>query len=362
MNALANDVLAHLARLVAFDTRNPPRDAAGVMALMSYVSSIVQVNGCAVERRDLGDGCLWLRARRGSGAPLVNIHIDTVPTDAQWTRDPFALHVSDVDVDGSGTAKVTGLGACDIKGALAAFLSACARTRGPLDLLLTSDEEAGSSRCVKTFCADHDVTGRAVLVAEPTECKAVVAHRGIGTCNGTFRGVGGHASDARALADSAVHEAVRWAARALAYAADHDVRFNLGLVEGGLKANMIAASATVRFGVRPMVDVGAAVDAVCALAADAGRVTWAPGYTAPALPAKQGDGERARALASSLGLEVGAPVDFFTEAALFSQAGAIAVVIGPGHIAQAHTADEHVSQAQLVTMAATYTRLLGGTT
>jgi acetylornithine deacetylase len=51
---------------------------------------------------------------------------------------------------------------------------------------------------------------------------------------------------------------------------------------------------------------------------------------------------------------MGPPVDFWTEAALFSAAGAVALVFGPGDIAQAHTAGEYVALADLVTAAAAY--------
>ncbi len=349
-------LLAHLERLVAFDTQNPPRAPAGVLALLSYAVGALDARGFAAASgatsgvRELGDGCAWLHLRRGEGGPLVNVHVDTVPAAMGWSRGAHALQV-----DGG---RAVGLGACDIKGALAAFLVAATGTQGPAELLLTSDEEAGSSRCVRTFLAEHDVKGRTVLVAEPTRCRAVVEHRGIGTCTGTFHGVAGHASNARALADSAVHEAVRWGARALEYAGAHDVRLNVGTIEGGVKANMIAQRATLRFGVRPFGDPAAVVDALCALAPDASRVTWKRGYLAPALPASGGP-EPARAAARALGLADGPAVDFFTEAALFSEAGANAVVFGPGDIAQAHAPDEWVELAQLEEAERLYAGVLG---
>jgi acetylornithine deacetylase len=60
----------------------------------------------------------------------------------------------------------------------------------------------------------------------------------------------------------------------------------------------------------------------------------------------------ARDLADALGLPVGNAVDFWTEAALFSQAGLTALVFGPGDIAQAHSADEWVALQQLAAYAA----------
>ena len=362
-------VLAHLARLVACDTRNPPRSGGGIDALFLYATEELERAGFSVSVRDLGDGCRWLRARRHeSPQALVNIHVDTVPADPGWTRDPHALLVDD--------DRAIGLGACDIKGALACFLVAAAATDGPGDLLLTTDEEAGSSRCVTTFVAENDVDELPVVVAEPTQARAVVAHRGIGTAAGTFFGTAGHASSPRALDDSAVHEAVRWAERALVVAASESsqtpgglsgIRFNLGLFEGGLKANMIASKATLRFGVRPPPGTSPrdVVGLLCALARDPARVKWEPGYFAPALPAarpeRSVDEARARgvALAKTLELPVGDDVDFFTEAALFSDAGATAIVFGPGDIAQAHSAEEWVSCEQLDACLQAYARLLG---
>lgn len=362
------DALTHLKHLVAFDTRNPPRDVKAIGALLEYSSSFLEASGFTCEQRNLGDGCMWLRALRGTPgattrAPLVNVHIDTVPADEGWgPRDPHQLEVTR---GSAGVPVAVGLGACDIKGALAAFLAAAEDTRGDVELLLTSDEEAGSSRCVRTYCRENEDTlrNRATLVAEPTRCKAVLAHRGIATAVGTFTGHAGHASQARAFEDSAVHEAVRWSARALAAAEvsrqggpSSDVRLNIGRIEGGTKANMIASSALVRFGVRPHGSPSDVADAMCGLAADSARVTWERGYLAPALI----ESAATRALAAAHGLGVSEPVDFFTEAALFAEGGAHAIVVGPGDIAQAHTAGEWVELSQLDEAERIYRRVLGG--
>jgi acetylornithine deacetylase len=182
--------------------------------------------------------------------------------------------------------------------------------------------------------------------------------------------VGGHASTARALEDSALHEAVRWASRALAFAEDQEkktykglvgVRFNLGQMSGGTKANMIAAAAELRYGVRPRPDqVPHELLAVIGeLAPRPERVTWTPGFIAPPLPTP-GRLPGAAALAAELGLPEGEPVDFWTEAALFSEAGLDAIVYGPGDIAQAHTAGEWVSLGDLEGALATYDRIFAG--
>ncbi len=359
MDALAV-VLARLERLVSIDTRNPPRaiDRGGIFAVLADALG----PGFTTTVTDLGDGCVSLLCVRGTPRLLFNVHVDTVPADPGWTGDPLRLRV-----EGD---RAVGLGACDIKGAAACLVEAALRAPPEKDvaLLFTSDEEAGSSRCVRAFlAAPHGFTR--VVVAEPTRELAVLEHRGIATCNGAFQGVGGHASSPRALEDSALHEAVRWASRALAFAEGEQgesykgldgIRFNLGVLQGGTKANMIASTAELRYGVRPRPDQRPLdlLAALGALAPDPSRVTWTPGFVAPPLPAPDLL-EGGASLARDLGLPAGDPVDFWTEAALFSEAGLAAIVYGPGDIAQAHTAGEWVAIGDLAEALSVYERILG---
>ncbi|APR74967.1 Acetylornithine deacetylase [Minicystis rosea] len=368
------EVLGLLERLVAVDTRNPPRaiDRGGIFTVLaealgpSFTTEII----------DIGDGCISLLATRGAPTLLFNVHVDTVPADPGWTDEPLRLRV-----EGD---RAIGLGACDIKGGAAALVVAARRAKGDAALLFTSDEEAGSSRCVRNFL-DRPLPYRGVVVAEPTRCKAILEHRGIATCTGLFHGTGGHASSPRALDDSAIHEAVRWGSRALAFAQENEarryktlsgIRFNLGVLHGGTKANMIASAAELRFGVRPLPDQDpeTLITTIAELAPRGDRVTWTPGFLAPPLldrgPKVHADGPisapgpvlgnlpSSAALAAEFGFAIGEPVDFWTEAALFSEAGLPAIVYGPGDIAQAHTAGEWVRLAELREAEAAYARIL----
>ncbi|MDH3767731.1 MAG: acetylornithine deacetylase, partial [Gammaproteobacteria bacterium] len=249
MNTSLKQTLDHLAALVAFDTQNPPRaiDRTGIFAYLSE-----HLTGFELTLDDLGDGSVNLLAKRGRPKTLFNFHIDTVPVSPAWNTDPFTLQVD--------SEHATGLGACDIKGAAACMLTAAACSQGDLALLFSSDEEAGSSRCIKQFLAgNHDYDH--VIVAEPSGACAVLAHRGIATAQMTFDGVAGHASAERASDDSAIHRATRWAVRALDFAGEQKsksyenlqgIRFNIGRIEGGIKPNMIAADTLVKFGVRTL--------------------------------------------------------------------------------------------------------------
>jgi acetylornithine deacetylase len=361
---LLPSTLSHLEWLVAASTENPPKriDESRIIERLAVELGA----GFEVDVSDLGEGSINLFVRRGSPRVLWNFHLDTVPAARDWDGSPFALKVE--------TDRVVGLGACDIKGAVAAMLAAVQATTGDVALLFSTDEEAGKGRCIASFL-ERKLPFEGVIVAEPTKGQAVLAHRGIGTASGIFRGHAGHASRANALDESATHEAVRWGAAALAYAEANassrhpssseglsGLRFNLGRIEGGEKPNVVAGEARVRFGVRPPPGTPPrdALAAFQALAPRPDRVQWETGFLGAPLPADAGDALALAgdALANRLEIPEGPAVDFWTEAALFSAQGFPAIVYGPGDIAQAHTKNEWVALDQLARVAATYQRLL----
>lgn len=358
-------VLPHLEALVGFDTRNPPRliDTGGIF---DYLRA--QLPGFRIEVIDHGAGAVSLLAVRGNPHRVFNVHLDTVPASPAWTADPHALRVQG--------GRAIGLGACDIKGAAAGLLAAAAVTDGDAAFLFSSDEEANDARCIPAFLATDHGFNEAVI-AEPTQCEAVLAHRGISSVLMRFRGAAGHASGADAMDASALHHAMRWGNAAL----DHvqslsharfggltGLRFNVGRVEGGIKANMIAPEAEVRFGFRPLpsMSIDALHETLGGLARPGSVERYEETFRGPPLPAGDiADAEQRRLdgrdLADALDLPIGNAVDFWTEASLFSASGLTAIVYGPGDIAQAHTADEWVALEQLERYAHSIVRILGGT-
>ena len=390
-SALLDATLEHLRALVGFDTRNPPR-AIGTDGIFDYVRA--QLPGFDVQVTDHGAGAVSLFAVRGKPELLFNVHLDTVPDSSRWTASPFALRLTG--------DRAIGLGACDIKGAAAALLAAANATTGDMALLLTTDEEGVDSRCIPAFLTSHPApSGKSavhgaktpwwreapdegpcasppprgfdtVIVAEPTCCKAVLAHRGILSVRARFAGRAGHASAEQTPTDSALHQAVRWSAAALDYAERQSaqsfgglrgLRFNLGRIEGGIKANMIASDAEIRFGMRPLpsADMDDLLEDLRILVEPA-PVSFEEMFRGLPLPTHADSAEArlrsARELAEFLGIAVGDAVDFWTEAALFSEAGCTTFVFGPGDIAQAHSADEWVALESLETAAQVYCDIL----
>lgn len=331
------DVLGYLAPLVAIDSQNPPRASAEIAR---HLESLLR-SSFAVEVRDLGEGAIWIYAWRGNPKVLFNFHVDTVPAAPGWTGEPFALRLAD--------GRAYGLGACDTKGAAAAMLAVVLSANVDVALLFTTDEEAGQARCVHDFI-ERRPPFDLVVVAEPTSCKAVLAHRGVATATIAFHGRAAHSSSAEG--ESATHALARWVVAAEA-AAGSNARFNVGTVSGGVKPNVVAAEAEARFGVRPppQRDPKMVLDELAALAPNA---TMTRGFYGPPLR----EHPAARGFAETHGLSVGETVDFWTEAALFAAAGYPALVLGAGSIAQAHGPDEYVSLSDLDTLAAAYARIL----
>ena len=348
-----NAILDRLADLVACDTRNPPRAIAPDHPIIPRLKSWLP--DFKIDLVDLGEGCLQIWAQRGQPDTLINIHLDTVPDVGGWSHAPLNLT--------RGADRAIGLGACDIKGAAAAALAAATATEGPAAFLFTTDEEHGGSTCVqKALIRAADF--KQIMVAEPTGAKAVVAHRGCASYEARFDGVARHGSDRQCLTDNAIHRATRWLALALELSAICEnepselpgIRLNAGRIEGGIKANISAASCTLRLGARPgpARTVAGLRDELASLGpkglpSDISTVFDGPPL-APTLAARN--------FARRIGLEEANAVDFWTEASLFACAGIPALVFGPGDIAQAHTADEWVAYDDLEAAFQVYARVM----
>ncbi|MFA6120783.1 MAG: succinyl-diaminopimelate desuccinylase [Sideroxydans sp.] len=120
-----------------------------------------------------------LYARRGNVSPIVCFagHTDVVPTGpvAKWDSDPFTPTIRDGMLYGRGTA--------DMKGSIAAFVSATERFvaaypkhKGSIALLLTSDEEGiavdGTVRVVEALKERKELLDYCI-VGEPTAVSKV---------------------------------------------------------------------------------------------------------------------------------------------------------------------------------------------
>lgn len=360
--AMQQSILDHLAMLVGCDTQNPPRTIAKDHPIFAAINTVLEgIGGFVIDINDHGDGRVSYLAKRGDPAILFNVHLDTVPIGDGWTKPPLNLTLAD--------DRAYGRGACDIKGAAAILLALAEHTAQPMAMLFSTDEEGASGCCIKryteTLTPGH---WQMVVVAEPTQCEAILAHRGYLSVLGQFDGEPGHSSEPRALNDSATHQACQWAAAAINYARTHadngdGICFNLGTISGGSASNVIAAQANVHWSARlaPGGDNDHELAVIGGLTDAAKQVTWNARFAGPPLPAAGQTDQVSRRFVGTYQLKAGDPVSFWTEASLFSAVGQAAIVLGPGNIEQAHTADEWVALDQLWQAAGIYQELLEAT-
>ena len=359
---MISSILEKLKVLVACDTQNPPRaiqpDSPVFDHLRNWLGDCMQYHV-----QDFGQGRVNLLAVRGRPTCLFHVHLDTVPVGTGWSHPPLQM-----TLDGK---RVVGRGVCDIKGAAACLVVAANQASADdVAILFSTDEEGAESCCVREFCASRLATPfQAFVVAEPTAGLAVVGHRGYLSMQGLFLGQAGHTSQSQLLEGSANHQAALWIAAALKRAADlestaldgQSTCFNVGRIDGGIKNNMVADRCQVGWSAR--LPAGYANDRLLqALCDDSGnQVQWTRSFDGAPLPGNLTDKDRAVQFCHQLQLPLRPDVDFWTEAAIFSGTGKPTIVLGPGDIAQAHTADEWVTLEQLQATAKIYLQIMNQT-
>jgi len=351
-----SSVLDHLKSLVAFDTQNPPRSLSAESPIFGWISDTLGP-GFVIDMTDHGQGRVSMLAVRGEPSLLFNVHLDTVPV-IEGSRFPALEMTLDND-------RAYGRGCCDIKGAAACLLEIAAATDKPMAMLFTTDEEGASGCCVAEFVQTRQSkVFKQVVVAEPTDCLAVLSHRGYLSVKGEFSGQSGHSSEPRALHDNALHKLSAWVAAAVGQAAQLDDEgrrpcFNVGEVHGGIKSNIIADRANLHWSAR--LSPGDSNEEFLGLITgldSSNSSQWHVPFSGPPLPSGGMDISKSKAFVEQHGIETGPAVDFWTEASLFAQAGIPAIVLGPGNISQAHVVDEWVSLEQLQRALQIYTKLV----
>ena len=199
--------------------------------------------GFDVERQTVEPGRFNVLARAGEPELVFCTHLDTVPPFFGPSRKGTDVH---------------GRGACDAKGpALAMIEAARALVAGGerrLGFLFTVGEETdGGGAQHANRSISEAWRPRWTIIGEPTDNRFVRGGKGVFKGRLSAHGVASHSS--RPLGPSAIHELVRVLASLLDEGwGEHPVfgrgTLNLGLVQGGLAANVVAPSASAALMVR----------------------------------------------------------------------------------------------------------------
>ena len=368
-------------KLVGFDTTSRNSN----LELIDFVADYLGGHGIAVTRTfDDGKRKANLFASLGPEQPggvVLSGHTDVVPVDGQsWDSDPFIVTAKDNRLYGRGVA--------DMKSFIAIALALAPEFKAgglqtPLHFALSYDEEIGCLG-VDRMIAGIEAAGlapRIVIVGEPTGMRVAHAHKGIYSFHTEVVGFEAHSS-ATHLGVNAVMIAARLIgflddmAEEMRRRADPDSGFDppfttvhVGTVEGGTALNIIPRLCGFMWEYRSMPEDDAGeiierfetyaaslVPAMRAVAGGAGINTTRRSAVAGLTVEEASPAERL--VMALTGDNRAIKVSYATEAGKFQQAGASAVICGPGHIEQAHKPNEFIDLAQIEACEAFLRRLM----
>ncbi len=325
--------------------------------------------------KELGMEAQWLRMEngrpnvlgrwpenRGKKILILTAHMDTV--NVEGMTDPFEPRIED--------GKIFGRGACDTKGSLAAYLWVLRKIAEDhegfdrnIQFLGTCDEENG---CVgSTWLADRQlVRADEVIVGEPTNSEIAIAHRGSIVLEFYTTGISAHSSVPE-RGDNAIYQmtdliqALRkeWLAKISRHT--HPILGKstaaVTMVEGGIRFNVVPETCKAIADVRTLPEqtpegvIGELEEILSPLRREK-KVNYRirTQYYQPALytdPEVKLVKELiiAREAVSGKSLPIGLP--YFADSSQFARSGAHCVLLGPGDIAQAHSANEYLELEQL---------------
>ena len=355
-----------LSDLVAIPSMNPMgRGREGEQyreaALAAFVAEYLRRAAVDVELDEVSPGRPNVIARLDAGARrtlLLEAHLDTVFAD-RMVIDPFCPEIRD--------GRLYGRGACDTKGALAAFLHAlryCAEEmRKPsvnILFLAAADEEygfTGAKRAVaRGLQADFGIVG------EPTGLHIVRAHKGVIRWRVITHGVAAHSAypdRGKNAIYSMAHIVTRLQKHAgtLLEGRPHPLlgtpTLSVGVIEGGQTVNIVPDHCVIEVDRRTL--PGETERSVLDAASNAldGLSGWEFSGPHLSIPGMEVDADHpvvqvlGRSIKEVRGGVVIESAQYATDAGVYNGSGIPSVVFGPGNIARAHTEEEYIELDQL---------------
>ncbi len=309
---------------------------------------------------------------KGKGGLSLMSHSDVVPAAIEdgWSGNPYEGRLHD--------GKLYGRGACDMKGPLAATLCAASRFRAadlkaPLYLMITADEERhalGARLLVSKSRLFKEASRGYGVICEPTRLRVVYAHKGALSMRVTSKGRPAHTSTTKGVNANIkmipfLHDMLKVRDQVLTYKRfrNNDFRpphsdLNITVNDHNIAINIYPAQSTCYLLYRPMpgVDTEGLIRKVRECASKRGvkcevRPGGLPLYTAP-------DSPLVRTALKLSATRTPTTVSYGTDGMAYTKGMKQLVVLGPGDIAQAHTADEWIAVEQLHKAVDLYTRFI----
>jgi acetylornithine deacetylase/succinyl-diaminopimelate desuccinylase family protein len=358
--------------LVRAAGQNPPGDEAATVRVLSTAAAELglDVVETAVEP-DRNNVRITLEGGTGPGLLLLG-HTDVVPVGDGWTVDPFGGAVHD--------GRIYGRGASDMKGGLAASLSALAALRGvalsgPVELTALIDEEE-TGKGIRAFVESVRRPFLGCVTAEPTDLQTIIGARGASYLRIEVHGKACHAGNpddgANAIYGAAVVVAEIERLHAELATRPHPLlgpaTWSVGQIHGGTGGSIVPAECVVVADRRLL--PGESTDAMLdelrervaglrladrGLTVDLVMPMEMPAFQTPADSELARVTDAAMADAGGPGLPLGGWTAACDGGFVARDLGVPVVVLGPGSATtQAHRADESVAIEELVVAARAY--------
>ncbi len=365
-------------QLVAIPSVNPMgKGLAGPMYteknMALFISNFLQDLGITTELFGEDPERPNLIAFLDAGRPdtiMLEAHMDTV-SEEKMSIAPFDPQIRN--------GKLYGRGSCDTKASLATYLHAIRtiiKERKTLKhnvlLAFVKDEEysfSGARELVKKgIKADYAIVG------EPTEYNLIYAHKGLCRFFIHTDGISCHSSTPW-NGENAIYKMASILKGVEAYAASlsnlqHPVlgqaTASVGRISGGQTVNTVPASCSIELDNRllPGMNFQTILEGITPFLGDPSHFRIEDPYLLAMGVENKPDAAHLLALKHACELEGIHPelqtAHYATDAAIYQEAGIPCVVFGPGSIAQAHTADEHIAIEQIGKASGIIIRLLTG--
>lgn len=358
--------------LIAFDTISPPGNEADCAR---HIAGLLEPAGFRITWHDWQPGRPNLIATLPAtetatrDAIVYSGHLDTVPLgQAEWGFDPFAGEISDGRLYGRGSSDMkSGVAACIMAGL------ALAREpvrRAEVRLIFSAAEETGCEGALG-LAGRPDLLGScaALIVAEPTDNRPFVGHKGALWLSLVHRGVTAHGSMPEKgrnaiLAACASIETLRgFDFGVTAHPVMGGPSLNVGTMSAGMNVNSVPDLARVGVDIRSTVGQSNAGirDALAAALDDGVEIATLTDmdhvYTDPDDPWMK------RVFATVAEVTGTAPeietATYFTDASVLKPAmgDPATLIMGPGAMAMAHQTDEYCETALMDPCIEVFTRL-----
>jgi len=297
----------------------------------------------------------------GSGGLVLAGHTDTVPyDDFQWQSDPFKLTERD--------HRWYGLGATDMKGFFPVAIEAAREfvdtpLQQPLIILATADEESSMSGA-RALAEQGKPKARYAVIGEPTGLVPIRMHKGIMMEKVSIEGLAGHSSNPE-LGNNAMESMHQVISELMQFRQQlqqkyHNPGFtipgptlNLGCIHGGDNPNRICGHCELQFDLRaiPGMDndeLRQQIDARLQRIAEqtSSKIERETLFGGVSAFEESSNSALVKAAEKLTGYSAES-VAFATEAPFMQQLGMETIVMGPGHIDQAHQPNEYIPVEQI---------------